>query len=444
MREIFRKIAVALIFILQLSLLSACGAETEKQSSEDAPTLENQAVEAGPVDEQPDYSLYIPVLETAIADRPNYGDEYGILYDLDQDGVDELFLLHSYPVQTMGYSVYDIEQGALVPKIVKQDMLMLAGGYKYFAGITDANGEVCFYAYSYQSGDRSASSSISVYGPDLSLISVLSAELKAENVPASYEFTSISYFIDGSACSEEEYLDRLSALFSFDTGCFSPKFDCHNTIGMFYNGVWYGDRIEDLLLQLKGTSESEETPSEEEPQETQASMPTDYGAFLEEERYMDYDEAWNEWSMSPSYLAISDKSYAVIDINQDGIEELIVNIKPEPDFMFSLIFTRDTDGQIVFVANLYHFSYIRYSPEHLAVECSETRPSATTGGSSDFYTLNGTELQLAFTVIGTASSAEARDYSVRYPDAGETVSISPEEGSAYFSNLQDIEWISLA
>lgn len=157
---------------------------------------------------------------------------------------------------------------------------------------------------------------------------------------------------------------------------------------------------------------------------------------------MDFDEAWKNLNLPDSYFSESEKSYALLDINQDGVEELIINIKSEPDFMSSLIFTYDTEGQIVFVSNLYHYAYIRYSPEYLAIECSELRPSVYTGDGS-FYALNGAELTMVFSVGWDTYVSEDYNY-VYYPDSGQTTTISQDERRGYLSNLQEIEWIPLA
>lgn len=445
-KKIFRPIAIALILLLQLGILSACGTEEQSQPLEERILEEENPSEiTESYDEQPDYSLYIPVLENAIAERPNDSDEYGLLYDLDQDGVEELFLLHSYPVQTMGYSVYDIEFGAVIPKLEKQDLFMLAGSYKCFAGITDVNGKECFYVYGLQAGNGQSSSKIMVYGSDISLTEMFESNIDAANGNSS---NTAFYMVNDSSCTEEEYFNQLNALFPFDTSCFTPGYNNYDTFGMFYDGEWYGTRIEELLQQLKEAQQGgelafvEEAPESVAPEEASSPIPTDYSSFLQEERYMDIDAVRESINLPDSYLSKSEKSYALLDINQDGIEELIINIKPEPDFMFSLIFTYDAEGQIAFVSNLYHYAYIRYSPEYLAIECSELRPSVYTGDGS-FYTLNGTELTMTFSVGWDTYVSEDYNY-VYYPDSGQTTTISQDERLGYFSNMQEIEWIPLA
>lgn len=98
-----------------------------------------------------DYLLYTPAIENAIKEKPYPGDEYGLLYDLDEDGVNELFMLHSYfsddgsAIPTIGFSVYDIEQNNLVVKAEKQKLATMAGGGGITVGIADYHGNECFF-----------------------------------------------------------------------------------------------------------------------------------------------------------------------------------------------------------------------------------------------------------------------------------------------------------
>jgi len=217
--------------------------------------------------ETADYSLYIPVLEKAIAERPYESDEYGILYDIDKDDVDELFMLHSYinggTFPALGYSIYDIENGSLSEIIKKQDLIVLAGGGGCFAGVTTVNGEDRFFAYGLQVGDCYANSVIEVYDAEFSLIQTFKADMKSELVPIfGYDYTT-AYSLNDLPCTEEEYYDQLNSFFSFDTSCFLPGNSVGKT-GQFYNGEWYGETLEELLLKVKGNHMTDNPDLEED------------------------------------------------------------------------------------------------------------------------------------------------------------------------------------
>lgn len=255
MKHLFRQLFIAFIAVVLLSILSACGTEGKSQNTGDKVfQRENLNSEVSISENRPDYSLYVPVLENAVAEQPYPSNEYGMLYDIDDDCIDELFLLHSYPsggaFPVLGYSVYDIENDLLVARAEKQDLMILAGGGRCFAGITNVNGEDCFFTYGLQVGDCFANSIIAVYNSDLSLLKTLKADMLSENVPIfAYNYTA-TYSVDENFCTEEEYFDQLDALFPFDTSCFLLE-SISETSGQFYNGQWFGDTIGELLLQIR-------------------------------------------------------------------------------------------------------------------------------------------------------------------------------------------------
>lgn len=208
-------------------------------------------------DTTPDYSLYVPVIEKAIAERPYSGDDYGILNDLDKDGVEELFMLHTYSggaIPEMGYSIYDINDGALVTRAEKQTLIVMAGGGGCMAGISETDGGTYFYSYSLQIGDVYADSVITVYDQSFSVYKTFEANMETEGTHITQDPYTTSYSIDGNPCTEAEYKLLLFAMFPFDTDYFQLE-NAERQNGLFYNGQWYGETLTALLNRLKAPSE---------------------------------------------------------------------------------------------------------------------------------------------------------------------------------------------
>jgi hypothetical protein len=171
---------------------------------------------------------------------------------------------------------------------------------------------------------------------------------------------------------------------------------------------------------------------EEFPQGPDESEVIGYDDFISNKLYLDYISDWR----------LAADNYTILDINQDGTDELIINSVNENGFMYSVIFTRNSSGQITMIENMYHYGFIRYSQDFTAIEYSDLKPDYYTGNSG-FYTLNGTELTLAFSVGWDKTVSEDYNF-VYYPSSGETVTITADEKATYFSNLINLEYLQLA
>lgn len=226
---------------------------------------------------------------------------------------------------------------------------------------------------------------------------------------ADYSYT-VTYTYD-------KYSDTLLADYSdvFENAANSNA--CDGTLSR-WSGSPLHEQIKDIVL---GTQEDD--MPEQEPQ--------DYQSFLTSQAYLDYAEGWTG----------SGETYAILDINQDGVDELIVNSPNDFGFMYSLLFTKNYEGQIVRLANEYHYGYIRYSAEHSAIEYSELNPTPDLGNSG-FFAISGGGLVLVLS-ISWDSSEGTENSQIYYPSSGESVPISAEERQAYFGSLQNLNWVSL-
>lgn len=143
-----------------------------------------------------------------------------------------------------------------------------------------------------------------------------------------------------------------------------------------YTGTWFSDGV------VKGPA----TPSEDDPAGTD---PSDkYQAFLANRGYL------SDWTSSDisSYYTLG--SYSLIDIDQNGTDELIIVSNSDIGFLAFLVYTIDEkSGEIVRlpaarsdVENniLSCYGDPRYSPKYKALVFSETKPTAMYGGVEYF------------------------------------------------------------
>lgn len=258
MRALPKRVAVITVVFLLMTGLGACSKEERALKLEkDFPNAVIEMEEVGISDGQPDYSVYVSALETAISEKHAGYQDYGILYDLNSDGIGELFLIHTYqnsnnfPVK--GFSVYDIENGALVPRAEKRDLMILAGGGNVFAGMVDFSGQKQFYTFALQIGDVFADAKIDLYDAEIALKRSFECNMLSNSAPFSTEDSTCSYQIDGRNCSEDEYMEMLTATFPFDPDVFSLSNDESQKNGSrFFDGRWSGDTLAALLNRLQG------------------------------------------------------------------------------------------------------------------------------------------------------------------------------------------------
>lgn len=110
--------------------------ENQNAELEETPVEEEEPVEEIEEVSLDDITLYIPVVTEAIDFMAYSGD--GLLYDMDQDGVEELVLLYSRWVDGEPYQVvsaYDLENGEVVPIVDTLKLMILAGGGSAEAGV---------------------------------------------------------------------------------------------------------------------------------------------------------------------------------------------------------------------------------------------------------------------------------------------------------------------
>lgn len=168
-----------------------------------------------------------------------------------------------------------------------------------------------------------------------------------------------------------------------------------------------------------------------EPDISQAEVQAVYTDFLNQGQYEAYTAAWE-------YPAVQ---YAMLDVDQDQIPELLVGGSPG-EWTNTLLFTFDPEsGQVQLVKDIYHYAGLFYSSRHRALVYTETRPSVSAGGQGYFVLRQG-QLVSDF-VIGwePAESGQGSAY-YRYEDGGKTA-LTETEKNAYDSQRIQVAFLEI-
>lgn len=160
-----------------------------------------------------------------------------------------------------------------------------------------------------------------------------------------------------------------------------------------------------------------------------------YELFLKQKDYMD---DWNS-----GYRMGNPDSYCLIDIDQNGKDELIILSDTTTGFYDFLIYRMNAFGGISLV-ECYDGEYsvdscyagIRYSRKHKALVFSETRSSIMYGGVV-YWSLEGTKLN-AFASIGyeVNFNTNVKNYYTYFNQQSKTVS-----EATYNSHLNELTWL---
>lgn len=158
----------------------------------------------------------------------------------------------------------------------------------------------------------------------------------------------------------------------------------------------------------------------------------DYDAFLEKKGYQDYLENW--WCI-PS-------EYALLDIDQDGTQELIIQGGELSGFYEYLIFRWDAaQGKPVSVPidgsdqGFTSYGGVQYVPKYRAINAIYVRPSDY-DGKIDYYVLKNSEMVKDFS-IGWETPSVEKIY-VWESGGGQRKIITQEQYEAYWSENQRI------
>ena len=155
--------------------------------------------------------------------------------------------------------------------------------------------------------------------------------------------------------------------------------------------------------------------------------------FIRNKRYREYLEGMPDYP-NPVY------EYCLIDINQDGVNEMILSIYEStmPEVAEYLVFAQNA-GEITKVDEFTACYGIRYSAVYKAIVYTDTRPSLYSSGYS-FSTFDGEKMNWAFSCCH-----EGDIESSYYLNTGEQKEISESEYQMYMSELVEItDWTEIS
>ncbi len=188
-----RLLSILLAVVMTFTLLSGVSLAAENNISDTRSTAPEGA---------PDYTAYIEVLEP-LAGWNEYEDMHGsILFDLDQNGVNELIVAYCAGF-SMVFSVFTLENGAIVPIIEAEEMGTMAGASRGHVHIAKKNNELLLAVNPDIGGGFVWKESWKLYKFSGSSASLLETA-RNESQYGSYNPYD-NYEINGTACSEAEY-----------------------------------------------------------------------------------------------------------------------------------------------------------------------------------------------------------------------------------------------
>lgn len=137
--------------------------------------------------------------------------------------------------------------------------------------------------------------------------------------------------------------------------------------------------------------------------------------------------------------------YSILDIDVDGIPELLIKSIEEEDFWYyAAVFTYDPDSKNVeLMGKLHTVNDIQYSPYLKAILYFDE--FMYTGGKTDFYTIESGELHLMYWLYYFGDYYRGDDqYGLwKYEDSHVTAEISKDEYERYFQDAEPVLFLPI-
>lgn len=200
-----------------------------------------------------------------------------------------------------------------------------------------------------------------------------------------------------------------------------------------YTGTWFPDGI------VKGSV----TPSEDDSAGSDSS--DKYQVFLTNRGYL------SDWTSSDISSFYTLRSYSLIDIDQNGTDELIIVSNSDIGFLAFLVYTIDEkSGEIVRLPAarsdaenniLSCYGDPRYSPKNKALVFSETKPTAMYGGV-EYFVVTG-DCLYSIGAVGADSFINEGKMTYYSTLSGSFEEISEADRDGYISELTSLDYHSL-
>ena len=326
------------------------------------------------------------------------------LVDFAQDGKEELLLVYEeekplgdeyYPMYT--YEVWGTDNNELT-KLDSGELFGTDGGVQHvFLSELDGNvylvtgwedDSYYYYYHGYTNGKFGIAKEIACeYGDDENFICTIDGKkVTEEEVEAEQKkwFSNITEYNLNEECEKvfDEYEKTMKIL---DPETVSD-YETSETAESSENDTSDNKKIES---QDKDKAETK-TESNDDP----------YEAFLNAKEYK---------SVCLSWLNSKPSEYAILDINDDGVDEIIISGDSDSGFGdFSVfVYNRDTKkmeplsvsyGGTEKSNSIQRYGGVSYSPKYHALVCSETNEGVV-AQYSDYWTIRGNEISIVWTMI---------------------------------------------
>ena len=225
----------------------------------------------------------------------------------------------------------------------------------------------------------------------------------------------------------------------------ASEFDPNSLSKIEYANIALIEEYEDCLNK-KSTPAATPAPAEPTPATPITTIPivttpvpaaTDpYTAFLQSKGYLT-DTGW--WTSAP-------ETYALVDIDQDGSNELLVQGPADSEWYNTMIYTMNDEKKLVVAGGLYHYSDLEYSSYLTGVIANSMSPSIYYE-SREMYRMKGKEL-LPTGIFGKEPQfSSSSGMSVRYyyyeHFSGTSMDLSKADYEAYMGTSKAISFSKL-
>lgn len=152
-----------------------------------------------------------------------------------------------------------------------------------------------------------------------------------------------------------------------------------------------------------------------------------YKTYIRNKEYVSKTSNWEKKA----------ETYCIYDINQDGVEELLIMSASDGGWRNTLIYTY-VSGKVTFITNICSYGEIRYDREEKEIVYTEVKPYKDVG-MYGFYKLQNNKF-----VHSKSVGWEEEGKYIIYTKSSGKKSITQEQNSAYFKKLYYFTFVTLS
>lgn len=200
-------------------------------------------------------------------------------------------------------------------------------------------------------------------------------------------------------------------------------------INIVYNesGRIYRTQITAKKKGIATTSSSSSGNGEIVSSSTNNSVIRSYKTYIRNKKYVSKTSNWIE----------KPETYCIYDINQDGIEELLIMSADDFGWRNTLIYTY-VSGNVTFITDIYSYGEIRYDKDDREIVYTSVKPYIDVG-MYEFYKLKNNKF-----VYSKSVGYEEQGKYVIYTEGAGKKSITEEQNIAYFQKLYYFSFAKLS